>query len=129
MFADLIAGLCRYGTDQLVKIVALEEGHASAVLAEQQVLMTVTRGDKCLAAFGLVDALNEVQFFQFLQRAIHGHQAEGAIGFPRRIVDLDGGERPRAFGDRFDDRAPRLGQPVAILVELGKPGLCKHNVK
>ena len=88
--------------------------------------MALASSDKCLASFRLMDALNEVQFFQLLQRAVDRHQPEVRRPPARRVIDLDRGERPRAVSDGLDDRSPRLGQSVAILIELGKPHFSSH---
>ena len=121
MLADLVAGAGGEQADQLVEVVSLEERHAAAALAEQQMLVPVPGGDKGLATGRLVDALHKVEVLKLFERAINGHEAEGAITLAGRVVNLDRGEGAAAPGDGLDDGAARLCQTIAVRMELVQP--------
>ena len=109
MLPDLIARLFRDRGDQGIEIIALEESHLTTTLAEQEVLVRLACGDKCLAALGLVYPLDEVQFLQFFQSAIDGDQTEGGILRTRDVEYLDRGEGPLGRGNGFHHRASSFG--------------------
>ena len=119
VFADPVACLFGNGLCQHIQIVAFEECHLSAVLAKQQVLMTVTRRDKSLASHRLMYTLNEMQLFELFQRAINRDQSEGVIFFACHVVHLNGGQGAGRFLHRFNHRAARPGDAIAILDVIG----------
>ena len=127
MLPDSIAGAGGKQADELLEIVTLKEGDTATALTEKQVLVAFARGDKSLTTFGLVDALDEVQLLQLFQCAINSYQAEGAIPFPGRVIDLDRSQRVSAASDSLYDSPTGLGESIAIFRELGKPEIGGHG--
>jgi hypothetical protein len=126
VFAYLVSGLLRDALNERVEVVAFEERDLSAVLAEQQVFVPVAFGDERLASLRLVDALDEVKFLEFFERAIHGHKTKRAVFFARQVEDLDGGEGALGILDRFDDSAARGGEAVSVFLQLFEPDVNGH---
>ena len=127
MFVDLITRLSGNGTDQCVEVIAFKESHLPAVLAKQKMLMPVPGRDECLAAHWLMHALNEVQFFELLQRAIDRDQTECAVFFAPHVVHLPWSEGAGGFFHRFHHSSSRSGNTVSIFLQLGEPQFSRHN--
>ena len=128
MFTDPVAGADREGADELIQVIALEESDAAATLAEEHVLMSMTGGNEGLAALRLVDALDEVQLLQFLERAVDGDQAEGVICLASPVIDLEWGEGAGAPGDSLDNGASGLRQAISVGMQLSEPLLSGHGM-
>jgi len=127
MFSDLIARLVCDGLDELIEIVALEECGSSALTAKQKMLVTFASGDERLTAFGLMNALNQAEFFQLFQRAIDGDQPEGGILIARRIIHLDRGQGALAGSDDLNDCLSRACQPISVILQLSEPAFDRHK--
>jgi hypothetical protein len=127
MLPDSIAGAGGKRANELLEVVTLKEGDTATALTEKQMLMAFTRGDKGLTTFGLMDALDEVQLLQLFQRAINRYQAEGAITFAGRVIDLDRSQRVSAASDSLYDSPTGRGETIAIFRELGKPQINGHG--
>ena len=116
MFADLVAGLLSNGLNQHFEVIAFKEFHLSAVLTEEQMFVPVAGGYERLASFGLMHALDDVQFFQFFERAIHGDQSQCGILLARLVKDFNRGEGTRGSLDGFDDGTAGTGEAVAVIL-------------
>lgn len=127
VFLNLVTRLLCNGLDERLDVVTLEEGNLSAVLAEQQMLVTLTSRDERLTPHWLVDALDEVQLLQLFQCAIHSDQPQRTVFLPRQIVHFDGGEGMVGIDYRLHHRAASLGDTIAVLMQLGEPGFSGHS--
>lgn len=125
---DLITGLLRNGSCQRVEVVAFEEFHLPAVLAQQQMLMSHASRDECLASHRLMHALDEMKLLEFFERAIHGDQAERAIFLPCCVKNLDGCEGMCGTEDCIHHCAPRRCDAISVVVQLFQPGFSSHNL-
>jgi hypothetical protein len=110
------ASTARDRAEKGLQIITLEEGRPPTALTQQQVLMAIASGDECLAAFGLMHALDEAKLLEPLQCAIDAHQTEGAMAFAGRVIDLEGSDGSRTCGDGLHDRAPRGRKSIAVLL-------------
>lgn len=127
VFLDLVTCLLRDRLDEWLDIVTLEEGNLSAVLTEQQMLVPLTSRDERLTSHWLVDALDEVQLFQFFERAVHGDQTQSTIFLSRQIVHLDGGQGVVGIDHGLHHRAARLGDAITVFMQLGEPSFSGHR--
>ena len=66
-----------------------------------------------MAAVGLVDAQDQADFFQLLQGAINGDQANTGVILARLYKHLGGIQGELAFGENFHHGLARTGQPVS----------------
>src|SRR4026208_2345111 len=90
--------------------------------------MALTRGNKGLASLWLVDALDDVQFLQFLKCAIYRNQPQGAVFLARHIEDFQRGEGMRGFSNGLHNGATRAREAVSVFLELNEPEVCGHDL-
>ena len=90
MIFDLESAVLADFGDQIVHFFAVtaEILYPPTALADQQMLVTGGRGDESLAARGLVNTLDQTQFFQLLNRAIDRHQTQFRIALAGQLVNL-----------------------------------------
>jgi hypothetical protein len=109
-----------------IHIIAFEVLGFAALLANDQVLVPVRVWQISVAAVGLVHALDQAEFLQLFQRAIDRYQPQAGTASFSLFVHVQWVERERGACYRLDNCLAGVGQAVAILFELGEPGLCSH---
>jgi hypothetical protein len=127
VLSDFVTCLLRDRLDERLNIVALEEGNLSAVLTEQQMLVTLTSRDERLTSHRLVDALDEMQLFQLFQRAVHGDKSKGTVFLACHVVHLDGGQGVVGLNHHLNYSAARFGDSITVFLQLGEPGFSGHG--
>jgi hypothetical protein len=110
-----------YGGYQGRQVVTAEKFGTPAGETEQNVLVTGCGAQVGMATVGLVDALDQVQFFQLFEGAINGYQAQAGILAASQVEDIEGAERTQAVSDNFDDRAPGACEPVTAGLQAIQP--------
>ena len=78
-----------------IKLVTFEQNRPAALGADDQVLVTVPCPDESLAAFGLVDTLNQTQLLEFFEGAINADQPQPGANLARRVKHFNRGEGAR----------------------------------
>jgi hypothetical protein len=126
VLGDLVSCFAGNGFNESLEIVAFEDCCFTALLAEEEMLVTGRGGDECLTSFGLVDALNQTLFFERFERAIDGDQAQGRMSPASFIVNFDGGDGMRAVRHDLHDSAARVSEAIALFVQLDKPRMFTH---
>lgn len=126
MFLNLKSVLLTNRGKKSTQIVTVKVDGFFALLADQQMLMSLSMGQIGITALLLMHALDEMQFFEFFERTIDGHQAELGIKFTPQVVDFGGRQGAWALGNNFNNSAARVGDAVALSTEFGKPIFCGH---
>jgi len=121
MLFDDISSVAANVCHQRVEIVAREVFGEAALLANEQVLVSFGGGNEGVTSTRLVHTLNEAEFFQFLQCAIHRHQPYGRVAFARQSVHFCRAEHALTLRHNVDNDSAWCGQPIAIGVQLREP--------
>ena len=89
--------------------------------------MRMAGGDERLASLRLMHALDEVEFFEFFERAVDRDETKRAVSFARPVEDLDRGES--AYGGLYDldDSAASAGDAVSVFLQFFQPGVNVHG--
>ena len=103
----------------------IEVDAPAALCAGEQVLMPIGAAKNGLTSAKVMDAVNEVEVFQNLDRSINGHQSQPGFGPARQIKYLQGGEGVVAFGYDLQDRTAGTGQAAAGLPDVLFPFFLK----
>src|SRR5690242_9306918 len=90
-------------------------------------LVTRRRCNKRLTSLRLMDALDQSLFFQRFERTVNGDQAKRGMGVPSFIVNLDWGEGMRTMRHNLHNGATRLGEAIALFIQLDKPRMFTHT--
>src|SRR5258706_3826110 len=128
MILDSIASLTGDCLNQIIQLISFKEGNLTAILAKQQVLMSMIRRDECLAALRLMYTLDNVKFFEFFECTIDRDQTQRAVFFACRVEDFKRRDRARGFLDDIHHSAPRAREAISVFLQLGKPEFSSHRV-
>lgn len=134
MFADDEARIPGDFVYQVGEVVTAEELACAAGVADEQVLVALGRPEIGMTSAGLMHARDEVEFFQFFERAVDGDQPKAGEGFAGEIVEHQRAERSRCGDQQINERAQRGGdavpaglQPVDPDIFIGRGrSMCVH---
>lgn len=90
--------------------------------------MSLPSREVCVAAVRVVQALDQSQLFELIQRAVDGDQPETGILLATQVIELEGTQGARAVSEDIDDGAPGSGKAVAVLLEAGRPGFTERGI-
>jgi hypothetical protein len=107
---------------QASQVIPTEVNSLPAFNTQKDMLVSLASGRHAVAAVGLVNPLDQAEFFQLVDRAVNGHQTQPRMFFPSEVKNLHRAEDFGAIQDDLNDRTPRRGQTVSTILQLGQPG-------
>ena len=103
MLLNLILFLLADFFKQRIEFVSAEIFHPVTIQADQNMLMTAGRGDKSMAAAGLMHPLGQIEFFQFFKGTVDAHQSQLGMLFTSQVKYFLRIQRPLGFSHDFHD--------------------------
>ena len=119
MLVDPEAGLAGDVTDTRRRPVSSISVGPAAARADHVMVVDRLAADVGVLAGGQIDALDDAELLEDLERPEDRRPTDPEVARPRLGHDARSREVPVLVGDKAGERPPRLGQPVAGLVERG----------
>ena len=102
MTRNVITGFLSHIAYQAIQLVSTEVFHQSAILADEDVVVSGIRSDKALATGWLVNPLDQADLFELFNGSVDGDQANFGVFLADKIEYLNRVEQVWTACDNFN---------------------------
>ena len=117
----LKTGLAGNLLEERRQVIPAKIDYGSAGGTHHEMLVTLRGRQHAVAALIVVQALDQPQLLELLNRPVHSDQAQAGIAQAHRVENFHRIQRARAGEDGLDDRLAAIGAPVSAGLQLIQP--------